>query len=127
MTIFASEYYSWLSSAVLSETHLYSVFCATIVKLVYGLEVADDNDPHVARMIESVEGLRDIISGRMLVQYLPILRHVPKWVPLIGSQLRELAVCRAAADEVKLVMFAQTQDDLASILYTRQCVPCTKY
>ena len=127
MTIFASEYCSWLASAVLSGTHLYSVFCATIVKLVYGLEVADDNDPHVARMIESVEGLRDIISGRMLVQYLPILRHVPKWVPLIGSQLRELAVCRAAADEVKLVMFAQTQDDLASILYTRQCVSCTKY
>lgn len=102
--------------ATLIEVLISSVFCGTIVKLVYGVEVADDNDHYVARMIESFGGLRGIISGRMLVQYLPILRHVPMWVPFVGSQLRELAVYRAAAEEVKHGMFSETQDDLASIL-----------
>ncbi len=52
----------------------------------------------------------------MLVQYLSILRHAPLWVPILGPQLRELAWRRAAADEVKQVMFDKTQDDLASAI-----------
>lgn len=78
--------------------------------------MASDNDPQVARMIESIKGLRDIISGRMLVQYFPILRYVPMWVPFLGSQLRELAYYRAASGEVKRIMFHKTQEDLASII-----------
>ena len=104
MTIFASEYCSWLASAVLSGTHLYSVFCATIVKLVYGLEVADDNDPHVARMIESVEGLRDIISGRMLVQYLPILRHVLKYDQSSQKEPEDVVQARVTRPQARRVL-----------------------
>ncbi|KAI0693303.1 cytochrome P450 [Cerioporus squamosus] len=81
--------------------HIHYVFTATIVKIVYGAEVADDNDPNVARMSRLHEGLQVFDSGRILVQYFPILQHVPLWVPVLGSQLRMLAGIRAAADEVK--------------------------
>ncbi|KAI0693302.1 cytochrome P450 [Cerioporus squamosus] len=63
-------------------------------------------------MIRLLEGLQAFDSGRILVQYFPILRHVPLWVPVLGSQLRMLAGWRAAADEVKQVMFDKTGDDL---------------
>ncbi len=93
-----------------------SVFSATIVKIVYGVEVEDDNDPNVDLMVRLLEGLQAFNSPRILVQYFPILQHVPLWVPILGSQLRMLAGWRAAADEVKQVMFDKTVDDLASIM-----------
>lgn len=91
-----------------------SFFTASIIKLVYGIDVADKKDPNVALMIRTLEGVQGFTSGRVLVQYLPFLRHVPLWVPVLGWQLQELAGWRAAADEVKQVMFDQTRDDLVS-------------
>ncbi|TFK82000.1 CyP450 monooxygenase [Polyporus arcularius HHB13444] len=92
--------------------HIRYAFSATIVKIIYGVEVADDNDPNVDRMVRLLEGLQAFNSPRILVQYFPILQHVPLWVPILGSQLRMLAGWRAAADEVKQVMFDKTVDDL---------------
>ncbi|RPD77552.1 cytochrome P450 [Lentinus tigrinus ALCF2SS1-7] len=92
--------------------HIRYAFTATIVKLVYGVDVAESDDPNVALMVRALEGVQGFTSGRVLVQYLPILRHMPLWVPVLGSQLRELAGWRAAADEVKQGMFDKTQDDL---------------
>ncbi|RPD62902.1 CyP450 monooxygenase [Lentinus tigrinus ALCF2SS1-6] len=92
--------------------HIRYVFSATIVKIMYGVQVANDGDPSVALIIRTLDGLKALLSGQMLVQYLPILRHVPMWVPVLGTQLRQLAEWRAAADEVKQVLFSKTQDDL---------------
>ncbi|RPD62677.1 cytochrome P450 [Lentinus tigrinus ALCF2SS1-7] len=92
--------------------HIRYVFSATIVKIVYGVEVADEHDPNIALMAKLLAALQGFDSGRMLVQYFPILQHVPMWVPVVGAQLRELAEWRAAADEVKQVMFSKTLDDV---------------
>ncbi|RDX53567.1 cytochrome P450 [Lentinus brumalis] len=96
--------------------HIRYVFSATIVKIVYGVEVADDNDPNVDLMVRLLEGLQAFNSPRILVQYFPILQHVPLWVPILGSQLRMLAGWRAAADEVKQEHGRQNTSVLARIL-----------
>ena len=93
-----------------------SVFSATIIKVAYGVEVAAADDPIIGLMVQTVKGLQGFAPGQFLVHYLPILRFVPLWVPLLGSQLRELARCRAAADKVKQVTFDKTRDDLVGAL-----------
>ena len=40
---------------------------------------------------------------------------MPLWVPILGSQLRELEEGRAVMEEVKQAMFDKTLDDLVSV------------
>ena len=92
-----------------------SIFSAIIVKIIYGVEVEDENDPNVAQLIRVMKNVQGFVSGRFYVQYFPFLRHVPLWVPILGSQLRELEEGRAVMEEVKQAMFDKTLDDLVSV------------
>ena len=84
------------------------------MKVTYGIDVAENDDANITLMEKTLEGFQAFSPGRFLVQYLPILQHVPKWLPLVGSQLRELKSWRTAAREVKQTMYSRTQESLAS-------------
>lgn len=92
-----------------------SIFSAIIVKIIYGVEVEDENDPNVAQLIRVMKNVQGFVSGQFYVQYFAFLRHVPLWVPILGSQLRELEEGRAVMEEVKQAMFDKTLDDLVSV------------
>ena len=86
------------------------------MKIVYGVEVEDENDPIVPQLIRNMDSVQEFVSGRFYVQYFPFLRYVPLWVPILGSQLRELEDGRTAMEEVMQALFDKTLDDLASVL-----------
>ncbi|KAI0764617.1 O-methylsterigmatocystin oxidoreductase [Trametes elegans] len=89
--------------------HIRHLFGSTILRLVYGLEVADHND----RYIGIAERAADIyikitVPGRYLVETLPFLRYVPSWFPGAGFKRKAaawkqdvLALRNAPFDNVK--------------------------
>ncbi|KAI0741780.1 cytochrome P450 [Daedaleopsis nitida] len=90
-------------------SHIRYSFSATIVKAAYGLEIAESKDKNIALMESVLEGFQAFAPGRFLVQYLPILQHVPLWMPIAGRQLRELSVWRGSAHRVKQTLFSITE------------------
>ena len=98
-----------------------STFSASIVKTTYGVDVAPDNDKNVALMEKVLQSVQAFAPGRFLVQYFPVLGHVPTWFPVAGPQLLELAPWRAAAREVKQAMYEKTKEDIVSVRFLRIC------
>lgn len=66
----------WNSEAFLS------AFSATIMDVVYGITVADHDDPYVSLALKAVDVFSSIVvPGQYLVESLPFLKHVPSWLP----------------------------------------------
>ncbi|KAI0822975.1 O-methylsterigmatocystin oxidoreductase [Trametes gibbosa] len=61
------------------------VFSATIMDVVYGIVVAEQNDPYVALAEKAAVIFSNmVIPGQYLVEVLPFLKHVPSWFPGAG-------------------------------------------
>ncbi|KAH9847427.1 O-methylsterigmatocystin oxidoreductase [Lenzites betulinus] len=61
------------------------MFAATIMDIVYGIEVAEQNDPYVALAERATKIFSDmVIPGQYIVELLPFLKHVPSWLPGAG-------------------------------------------
>ena len=57
------------------------------MKLAYGLDASTDNDETLASIQEGVTGTRQVvIAGGFLVDFIPILRYWPSWLPGGGFQ-----------------------------------------
>ncbi|KAF9044364.1 putative CyP450 monooxygenase [Panaeolus papilionaceus] len=71
--------------------HIHHVFGAIIMGAVYGIKIDDSkDDPYVATIEGAMEGLAAAgVPGSFLVDYLPILKHVPGWFP--GASFQKLA------------------------------------
>ena len=68
-----------------------STFFAAVVKVVFGIDVADDGDEILAVVESALEWIGEaFIPGKYLVDVFPILQHVPAWVP--GATVQRLAV-----------------------------------
>jgi hypothetical protein len=66
-----------------------------IVAITYGLDVQPDNDPYIDTSEEAVHMLLTTL-GSNLVDVLPILKHVPEWMPGAGFQTRAREAKRVA-------------------------------
>ncbi|OBZ67685.1 O-methylsterigmatocystin oxidoreductase [Grifola frondosa] len=86
--------------------HIRFAFGATLLKIVYGIELAED-DTEYTRVVESaLEGaIEGLVPGRFWVEFLPFLRHIPSWIPGAGSQ-KKLATWRADAHAMRDVPYA---------------------
>ena len=77
-------------------THLFtfdciwdSTFASSVLKAVYGIEVAERGDKIVDTVELAMEGVAlGLTPGAFLVEYLPFLRYVPEWLPGAGFQKR---------------------------------------
>jgi len=78
------------------------------ISLAYGLDIKETDDPHVNRAETAVESITDVTgSGVYLVDILPILRHVPSWVP--GAAFREQAnISRKIQEEFRHLPYEET-------------------
>ncbi|KAI0742101.1 cytochrome P450 [Daedaleopsis nitida] len=92
--------------------HIRYTFAASVVKSVYGIEVAETDDKNLAEMEKTLEGLEAITPGRFLVQFLPILEHAPHWLPIIGKQMKQLAVWHESSRTVKQALFDLTKQQV---------------
>ncbi|KAI8969795.1 cytochrome P450 [Trametes punicea] len=62
--------------------HIRHLFGATILRIVYGLEVADYNDKYIDIAEKGADVYINItVPGRYLVETFPFLRHLPAWFP----------------------------------------------
>ncbi|KAF7975968.1 hypothetical protein HWV62_8106 [Athelia sp. TMB] len=65
--------------------HLHHMIGATILDIAYGIEALPDQDPFISMAEEFSDALTQAsLPGAFLVNYLPMLRHVPSWVPGAG-------------------------------------------
>nr|BED43018.1 cytochrome P450 monooxygenase [Trametes versicolor] len=78
------------------------VFSATIMDVVYGITVADHDDPYVSLALKAVDVFSSIVvPGQYLVESLPFLKHIPSWFPGAGFKRqakRWSKVVRASRD-----------------------------
>ncbi|KAI0774724.1 CyP450 monooxygenase [Trametes elegans] len=72
--------------------HVNHYFGATIMGIVYGLDVADDDDKYlnIARKAMDIF-IEFVVPGRYLVESLHFLKHVPSWFPGAGFKRKAKA------------------------------------
>ncbi|KAI1785551.1 O-methylsterigmatocystin oxidoreductase [Ganoderma leucocontextum] len=75
--------------------HIQFVFSATLLKVVYGIDIDDGDHEIVHDIRDAVEGISEaFVPGRFLVDYIPWLEYVPAWFPGAGFQ-KKFATWRA--------------------------------
>ncbi|KAI0768267.1 CyP450 monooxygenase [Trametes elegans] len=90
--------------------HVRHSFGSTIMRVSYGIDVADEDDPYVAAVEEGVATFNEaFVPGAFLVETFPVLRHVPRWFPGGGFK-RTAAAWRAIAHHMRDAPFARTLD-----------------
>jgi hypothetical protein len=57
------------------------------IAITYGLDVQPDNDPYIDALEEAAHMFTKAL-GSNFVDVLPILKHVPEWMPGAGFQTR---------------------------------------
>ena len=93
---------------------LNSAFGSSILKVVYGIEVAERGDAIIEVIDLSMEGVAEgLTPGAFLVEYLPFLRHVPGWFPGAGFQ-KKLRRWRDASHAMVDIPFARAQESMVS-------------
>ena len=85
----------------MSDLCYHSDFSAVLLKVVYGICAADEDDPYIALIDDAQKAVsQGLVPGKYLVELLPILAHVPSWFPGAGWQ-KLFARWRAAQRSVK--------------------------
>ena len=63
-----------------------STFAATIMKIGYGIDVQESDDPYISIAEVVMNSGSQAGTGVFLVDFLPILKYVPSWFPGAGFQ-----------------------------------------
>ena len=93
-----------------STNRIYSTFLATVLKVVYGVGLAEDHNKYAETFNVSAEGIaQGLVPGKYIVDVLPFLKDVPKWVPGFAWQA-DFERWRAAVHQVKNVPFTHTKE-----------------
>ncbi|KAF7347917.1 Cytochrome P450 [Mycena venus] len=68
-----------------------------ILQVVYGYEIQPENDPYVALAKEAMQGLNQAVhSGIYIVDFLPVLKYVPSWLPGAGFKRKAKAWAKSS-------------------------------
>ena len=98
------------------DSHNFRTFAAIIFDIMYGVRIQNKEDRYVKLGDNAVQGLSlTRIPGRFWIEYLPLLKYIPAWVPgssarKHGARVRPLAQAtrNEAFDEVLASMVSQT-------------------
>ena len=64
-----------------------SLFGAVFMKISYGIDVQENDDPYIQLTEESLDGVAAAsIPGAFWVDFFPILKYIPSWFPGAGFQ-----------------------------------------
>ncbi|KAM5539390.1 hypothetical protein V8D89_006842 [Ganoderma adspersum] len=87
--------------------HIKFLFSATLLKVVYGIDI-DDGDHEIVRGIRAaVEAFSEAMApGKFMVEFIPWLEYVPAWVPGAGFQ-KKFTEWRALTAAMKNAPFEQ--------------------
>lgn len=84
------------------------------MRVSYGIEVAEENDPYVAAVEEGVATFNEaFVPGAFLVETFPSLRHIPSWFPGGGFK-RTAAKWKEIAHNMRDAPFKKTLEAIVS-------------
>ncbi|KAI1794936.1 cytochrome P450 [Ganoderma leucocontextum] len=89
--------------------HIRYTFAATVVKITYGVEVADTNDRYISLIEKVLSVVVAFTPGRYLIETFPILQYIPEWVPGAGFQ-KDFREWRTAAKEVTTSLYREATE-----------------
>ena len=74
--------------------------------MTYGINIRPYDDPLIAIAEEAIEALSDlVIAGPLLVEIIPLLKHIPAWFP--GAKFQKTgAMLRTHAEKMRNGTFA---------------------
>jgi len=92
----------------------HSVFGGNILSVAYGIDIADRDDEHIAVAEKAMEAFSEGFNpGTFWVDFLPILKHVPAWMPGAGFQ-RKAAEWKVSTTAMKELTWAHASKDGSS-------------
>ncbi|KAF9460799.1 cytochrome P450 [Collybia nuda] len=98
--------------------HVRRTAAAIILNVAYGHQVADEGDDYVTLADQALSGLAKAgIFGTYLVDYVPILRHIPVWFPFATFRRQALKwreLTRAMVDQPFEVILQQMKSGTAT-------------
>ncbi|KAG1840821.1 cytochrome P450 [Suillus subalutaceus] len=96
------------------QTHIRLTIAAISLRICYGYEVKEDNDPLInigQRALDQFS--RYGLYGDFIVDFLPSLARLPEWFP--GAGFKRLArECRETIEEVAAVSYKYVKDQMAA-------------
>lgn len=100
--------------------HVRRSAAAGIMRAVYGISIAQENDPYVEIAVKAMEAFgKCTLPGTNLIDTIPILRHVPPWVPILGHWPRIAHELRKYPTDMIEVPYARAKDDMRKGLAQR--------
>ncbi|KAG1779292.1 cytochrome P450 [Suillus placidus] len=96
------------------QAHVQRTACSFILRISYGYEVKEDNDPILDIAERALDQLsRNSLTGEFMVDFLPSLAKVPEWFP--GAGFKRLArEYRETVEEVAAVTYKFAKDQMAA-------------
>ena len=85
------------------------------MQIVYGLEIAEENDQYMTIAEKCVEIFTDItVPGRYIVEAFPFLQYLPSWLP--GAKFKRDAVkWKESVDDLRYVPYRAAKRDIVRI------------
>ena len=93
-----------------------STFAATIMKIGYGIDVQESDDPYISIAEVVMNSGSQAGTGVFLVDFLPILKYVPSWFPGAGFQ-RKAAYWRKDLNIMIEKPFRHVQEQLVKFRF----------
>jgi len=88
-----------------------------ILSVAYGIAIKESEDPYISTAEIAMNGLAEAgIPGRFWVDYMPLLKHVPSWVPGAGFQ-KKAAYWRRINEDMREKPFIHVKDQLVSAIF----------
>ncbi|OJT13611.1 O-methylsterigmatocystin oxidoreductase [Trametes pubescens] len=100
-----------LNSPSRFKSHIEHMSASAILKLVYGIDIVDEDDERIVIPHAALETTRRSTPASFAVDLFPILRHVPSWFPGAGFQ-KVFAECKVANDYLKHAPFDEAKEAL---------------
>ncbi|KAI0832849.1 CyP450 monooxygenase [Trametes gibbosa] len=93
--------------------HIHLYFGASIMGIVYGLEIADNDDKYLIIARKALYVFENfMVPGRFMVESLPVLRYIPSWFPGGGFK-RQAAIWRKDVVALRDVPFNAVTENIA--------------
>ncbi|KDR68694.1 hypothetical protein GALMADRAFT_78276 [Galerina marginata CBS 339.88] len=93
--------------------HIRHYVASIVLRAAYGYEIQPVDDFYVRLVLNALEPLLQIVhAGNYLVEYIPALKHIPKWFPGAGFK-RKAEVWAVGARALRDVPFKATKQAIA--------------
>ncbi|KAI0631054.1 CyP450 monooxygenase [Trametes polyzona] len=93
--------------------HIRHLFGATIMRIVYGIDVADHSDRYIGVAERGADiYIKITVPGRYLVETFPILRRLPAWFPGAGFR-REAEAWKPSVLALRNTPFDHVKEEMA--------------